>query len=106
VQQLFIDFKKAYDSIRRQVFYNILIESGIPMKLVRLITMCLNETYSRVQGDKHLSDMVPIKNGLKKGDVLLPLIFDFALADAIRIIQTNQEGLKLNGAHQLAVYAS
>jgi hypothetical protein len=42
--QLFMDFKKAYDSVRREELYNILIEFGVPMKLVRLITMCLNET--------------------------------------------------------------
>jgi hypothetical protein len=41
VHQLFIDFKKAYDSVRREVLYNILIEFGIPMKLVRLIKMYL-----------------------------------------------------------------
>ena len=39
MHQLFIDFKKAYDSVRREVLYNILIQFGIPMKLVRLITM-------------------------------------------------------------------
>jgi hypothetical protein len=44
VHQLFIDFKKAYDSVRREVLYNILIEFVVPMKLVRLIKMCLNET--------------------------------------------------------------
>jgi hypothetical protein len=37
VNQLFIDFKKPYDSVRMEVLYNILIEFGIPMKLVRLI---------------------------------------------------------------------
>jgi hypothetical protein len=42
--QLFIDFKNAHDSFRREGLYNILIESGIPMKLVRLIKMCLAET--------------------------------------------------------------
>jgi hypothetical protein len=42
--QLFIDFKKAYDSIRREVLYNILIEFEMPRKLVGLIKMCLNET--------------------------------------------------------------
>jgi hypothetical protein len=36
VPQLFTDFKKTYDSIRREDLYNILIEFGIPMKLVRL----------------------------------------------------------------------
>jgi len=41
VHQLFTDLRKAYDSVRREVLYNILIEFGNPMKLVRLIKMCL-----------------------------------------------------------------
>jgi hypothetical protein len=48
VHQLLIEFKKAYDSFRREVLYNILIEFGIPMILVRRIKMSLNETYNRV----------------------------------------------------------
>ena len=32
VHQLFIDFKKVNDSVRREVYYNILIEFSIPMK--------------------------------------------------------------------------
>jgi sorting nexin-29 len=46
VYQLFVDFKKAFDSVRMGVLYNILSEFGIPMKLVRLIKICLNETIS------------------------------------------------------------
>jgi hypothetical protein len=46
VHQLFIDIKKAYDSVRREVLYNIVIEFGIPRKLVGLMKMCLNETCS------------------------------------------------------------
>jgi len=63
VHQLFIDLKKAYDSVRREVLYNILIEFGSPMKLVRLIQMCLNETCSRDGVGKNLS-MFPIRNVL------------------------------------------
>jgi len=74
VHQLFIDFNKAYDSVRTEVLYNILIEFSILMKLVRLIKMCLNETYSRFRVGNHLSDMFPIKNGLKQGDALLTLL--------------------------------
>ena len=48
VHQLFIDFKKAYESVRREVLYNILVEFGIPMKLVRLVKMFLAEMCSRV----------------------------------------------------------
>ena len=85
--------------------YNILIEFGIPMKLVRLIKMCLNETCSRVQVGKHLSDMFPIRNGLKQGDALLPLIFSLDRGYAFRRVQVNQDGLKLNGTHHLLLYA-
>jgi hypothetical protein len=84
VHQLYTDFKKAYDSVRREVLYNILIESGIPVKRVRLIKMHLNEICNKVQAGKHLSDMFPIKNGLKQGDALSPLLFNFPLEYAIR----------------------
>jgi hypothetical protein len=84
VHQLFVYFKKAYDSVRREVLYNILIEFGIPTKLVRLIKMCINETYSKVRIGKHLSDNFPIQNGLKQGDALSPLLFNFALEYTIR----------------------
>jgi hypothetical protein len=56
VHELCIDFKKAYNSVRRKVLYNILIEFGISRKLVGLIQMCLNETYSTVRIGKILSD--------------------------------------------------
>jgi len=46
-----------------EVLYNILIEFDIPVKLVRPINMCLNETYSRVRVGIHMSDMFSIKNG-------------------------------------------
>ena len=62
-----------------EVLYNILVESGISMILVRLIKMCLTETYTRVRVGKNLSDIFPVSNGLKQGDNLSPLLFNFAL---------------------------
>ena len=103
--QLFIDYKKTYVEVRRQVFYNILIEFGIPMNLVRLIKLYLIEMYKRVLVGKNMSDMFPIRNGLKQGDVLSPFLSNFALECTIRRVQVNQDGLKLNGTHQLLAYA-
>jgi hypothetical protein len=89
VHQLFIDFKKACDSVRTEVLYNILIEFWLPMKLVKRIKMHSNETYSEVHVHKHLSDSFPI---LKQGN-------------SIRKVQENQVRLKLNETDQLLANA-
>ncbi|PSN43800.1 hypothetical protein C0J52_15500 [Blattella germanica] len=103
VHQLYIDFKKAYDSIKREKLYRILMNFGIPKMLVRFIGMCLNGTKIRVRVGKQVSDLFEIHNGLKQGDALSPLLFNFVLEHAIKSLE-NKEGVQLNGIHQLLVY--
>jgi hypothetical protein len=65
------------------------------MKMASLIKVCLNETYSRVRVGKLLSDTFPVKNCLKRGYALTPLLFLFAKYE-FRRVQVKQYGLKLN----------
>jgi hypothetical protein len=58
--------------------YDILVEFDVPMKLLRQIEIHLNETYNKVRVGKHLSETFLIQNGLKQGDALTPLLFNFA----------------------------
>jgi hypothetical protein len=66
VHQLFVDFKKAYESVRREVLYNILTEFGVAMKRVGLIKMCLKKMYSKVRIRTYLSDNFSIQNNIKQ----------------------------------------
>jgi hypothetical protein len=75
----------------------------VPMNLVKIIKMCLNETYSKVRTGKYCNDNFPIQNGLKKGDTLSPLHFNFALEYAITKFQEIQVVMELYGTHLLLV---
>jgi hypothetical protein len=61
--------------------------------------LCLNKPSGKTRTDKGWSDTFPIQNGLKQGDALSPLLFNFVSEYVFRKVQQKKVGLKLNGAH-------
>ena len=81
---VFIDFKKAYDSVDRQSLFNILEEQGLDHKTLRLIRQTLTGTKSKVKFLGELSEPFEIKTGVRQGDGLSPLLFNLVLDKVIR----------------------
>ena len=82
VCQLFIDFEKPNDHIKRESLYDILIKfSGVPGTLVRVSHKYsyLDDTQSKVRIGNYYSSSFPIEDSLEQGDALSPLLLYFAL---------------------------
>jgi hypothetical protein len=81
-------------SVKKEALNNILITSGVPLKQVSLIKMCLIETNSGDRMGKILARNFPVQNSLKQcDDVLSPLLFNFALKYAIRKVKEKACGM-------------
>jgi hypothetical protein len=85
---------KIYYSFRREIFYKNLTEFCIPMKLIGLIIMCCNGTYSTVRIGEHLSSAFLIQDDLKQGEALSPLLLKFVLKYAIRKVRKRGVGIE------------
>jgi hypothetical protein len=70
MHKLTMPSKRLYDSFRRAILYNILIELGAVVGIFRAIKTCLNKTCSIMKMSKYLSDMFIMQNDLKKENIL------------------------------------
>ena len=95
VYHLFIDFKQAYDSVHRDSLWNILREFQLPSHLVSLIKMCYTDTQCKVRIGKISTDPFRIKSGLRQGDIMSPILFNFALEKVYRVTAAASHGLRI-----------
>jgi glutathionylspermidine synthase len=101
LHQLFIDFKHAYDSVRRDQLFDTMIEFGIPKKLMQMVKMTLNNTTARVKVQNKLSERFDINSGLRQGDIIFSQLFNLCLEKVIRNIDINPGGTIYNRTLQV-----
>ncbi|XP_038116806.1 uncharacterized protein LOC119769006 [Culex quinquefasciatus] len=98
---LFIDFKAAYDSVKRNEIWKIMVEHGFPAKLIRLIRATLDGAKSSVRIANETSEAFVTLDGLKQGDALSNLLFIIALEGAARRAGVQRNGTLITKSHML-----
>lgn len=83
---MFVDFRKAYDSIHRNSLYNIMEEFGFPKKLINLTKLSMEGVKYQVRVEIIASEAFNVETGLKQGDALSPLLFNITLEKAVRVL--------------------
>ena len=102
---LFIDFRAAYDSVKRNELWRIMLEHGFPTKLIRLIRATFEGFTSSVRITGEISDPFVTLDGLKQGDGLSNLLFNIALEGAIRRAGVQRSGTIITKSHMLLGFA-
>jgi len=96
--QLFIDFKKAFDSIQRESLYNIIMHAfGFPRTLIRLVKLCMKNTQYTARVDNTMSTPFTVDTGLKQGDDLSPILFNLVLKKVVRELSVEYRTLYKSG---------
>jgi sorting nexin-29 len=102
MRQMFVDFRKAYDSIHRNSLYNIMEEFRFLKKLINLTKLAMEGVKYQVRVDNIMLEVFNVETGLKQGDALSSLLFNIALEKAVRVLQNEARGLNVD-EHQIKV---
>ena len=85
---VFIDFKKAFDSLNHETMFKILSAYGVPARMLNAIKLCYQNLSAKVVSPDGDTDIFKIHAGVMQGDTLAPFLFvtvlDFALRRAIK----------------------
>ena len=80
---LFVDFEKAFDSMRRESLWKALRRRGVPEKIITMIKASYSGAKCRVLHKGKLSEQFEIKSGVRQGCILSPVLFLLVIHDVL-----------------------
>jgi sorting nexin-29 len=79
-----VDFRAAYDSVKRGQLYRAVEDLGIPQKLIKITKITMKNSVTQIRIQSSLSEPLKVNKGLRQGDPLACLLFNIALEKAVR----------------------
>ena len=98
----FIDFKAAFDSVDRESLWSIMLEDGVPTKIVNLIRAYYASTKSRIRVYGEESAEFTVTSGVRQGCPLSPSLFNFAIDWIMKQAVTESPGVQMGSHFRIA----
>ena len=92
--KIFVDFERAFDSLKHTAIWQTLAERGVPSKLVNIIKELYNKSTCQVIHRNRKSEIIPVRNGVSQGWVLFTLLFNIVLDTALSKANYIQRGIR------------
>ncbi|EYB81048.1 hypothetical protein Y032_0394g639 [Ancylostoma ceylanicum] len=93
---VFVDYKKAFDSVETNAVLNALAHAGVPSVYIRLLEQCFSDNSTIIQlFDRKLK--IPIERGVRQGDTISPKLFTAALQYAMSELDWEDKGYSIDG---------
>jgi hypothetical protein len=96
---LFVDFRKAFDTVNRSILFQKLLDNGVEPNLVRLIQSLYKDHTAMVRVNGELSKSFPIQMGVKQGCVLSPDLFKIYVNDLVPRLEACNSGINVSKLH-------
>ena len=94
---VFIDYRKAFDSISQVQMFEILTEMAFPKHLVALLEALYNDLLADMIWNGRNSSAITIERGVRKGYILSPHIFNLYTDSVIRQSEIEEIPIKIGG---------
>ena len=91
----FIDYKKAFDSIKRNLLWSKMLKYNINGKMLRVIQNMYENAKSYVRSNGQQSELFECNIGVRQGDNLSPLLFAIFINDFENTLRENCNGVNL-----------
>lgn len=80
---LFVDLKKAYDSVPRGALWRVLEKCGVPPRLLQIVKSFHEGMHAEVRVGSSTTESFEVRNGLRQGCTLAPTLFNIYISAVV-----------------------